>query len=115
MDPALAAKIKWPKLKRFSRGFEKLARVYNGDVSRLSDICRFSLYFDTFTDLTQALGVIVTDTDVKVERVKSRLSVKFDATPTAGYRDVMLNLKISNDYICALGCETHACEVNPTP
>lgn len=85
--------------------------MYNGDVSRLSDVCRFSLYFDTFTDLTQALGIIVTDTDIKVERVKCRLSVNFDASHTAGYRDIMLNLKISNDYICALGCETHACEV----
>ena len=110
-NPSLAAAIKWPKLKRFNRGFEKLARVYNGDVSRLSDVCRFSLYFDTFTDLTQALGIIVTDTDIKVERVKCRLSVNFDASDTAGYRDIMLNLKISNDYICALGCETHACEV----
>jgi hypothetical protein len=65
--PAGAQRVKWPTLKKHKRGIEKLARGYKGDVSRLVDITRFSLFFDTFTDLTQALGVIVTDLDIKVK------------------------------------------------
>ena len=65
--PTSAQRVKWPTLKKHKRGIEKLARGYKGDVSRLVDITRFSLFFDTFTDLTQALGVIVTDFDIKVK------------------------------------------------
>ena len=110
-DPELCKKVKWPLIKRSSRAVEKLARVYNGDVSRLGDIVRFSLFFDTFTDLTQALGCIVTDFDVKVERVKSRMSLKHDGDATAGYRDVMLNLRLCTKAAAMLGCDTHLCEL----
>jgi len=110
-DPELRKIVKWPLIKRSSRAVEKLARVYNGDVSRLGDIVRFSLFFDTFTDLTQALGCIVTDFDVKVERVKSRMSLKHDGDATAGYRDVMLNLRVCTKGTAMLGCDTHLCEL----
>jgi len=110
-DPQLRDRVHWPLLKRSTRAVEKLARVYKGNVSRLSDIVRFSLFFDTFADLTQALGVIVTDFDVKVERVKSRMSLVHDGNATAGYRDVLLNLRVCTKEAAMLGCDTHLCEV----
>jgi hypothetical protein len=110
-DPDMVRRVKWPLLKKSARVMEKLRRVYNGNAGRLADIARFSLFFDTFTDLTQALGCIVTDFDVKVERVKSRLSLKHDGDATAGYRDVMLNLRICTKKTAMLGCDTHLCEV----
>ena len=110
-EPEVWRKVKWPLLKKSGRMRQKLRRVYKGDASRLADIVRFSLFFDTFTDLTLALGVIVTDFDVKVERVKSRLSLKHDGNATAGYRDVMLNLRICTKETAMLGCDTHLCEV----
>ena len=110
-DSEMYRKVKWPVLKKSSRMLEKLMRVYQGDASRIADIVRFSIFFDTFTDLTQALGCIVTDFDVKVERVKSRLSLKHDGNATAGYRDVMLNLRVVTKEVAMLGCDTHLCEV----
>lgn len=110
-DPVMRAKVKWPPLKKFTRGIEKLARVYGGDVSRLVDITRFSLYFDSFTDLTLALGVIVGDFEIKVERVKSRMSLEFDGSASAGYRDVLLNVRLCTKETGMLGCDTHICEV----
>lgn len=110
-DPAKVDAIRWPPLKRHRRIVEKLTRVYNNDVSRLVDISRHTIFFETFTDLTMCLGEIVTDFDVKVERIKSRMSVKYDSGQTAGYRDVALNVKIDSAMAAMLGCETHLCEV----
>jgi hypothetical protein len=62
----------WPGLKRCTRGFEKLARVYGGDVSRMLDITRFSLFFDSVDDITAALNIIMADEEVKVVRVRNR-------------------------------------------
>jgi hypothetical protein len=110
-EPGAWRMTKWPVLKKTGRMMQKLRRVYKEDASRIADIVRFSLFFDTFTDLTLALGVIVTDFDVKVERVKSRLSLKHDSNATAGYRDVMLNLRVCTKETAMLGCDTHLCEV----
>ena len=110
-DPEMIRRVKWPLLKKSARVMEKLRRVYNDNAARLADIARFSLFFDDFTDLTLALGVIVTDFDVKVERVKSRLSLAHDGNATAGYRDVMLNLRVCTKQTAMLGCDTHLCEV----
>ena len=41
-------------------------RHAQNDVSRLVDISRHTIFFETFTDLTMCLGEIVTDFDVKV-------------------------------------------------
>ena len=106
-DPSMYQRAKWPPLKRSRRAIEKTERVFRGDTSRLADIVRFAIYFDTFTDLTSAMGVIVSDFDIKVELVKSRLRVDYDSRPTAGYRDVNLKLKICNKETAMLGCDTH--------
>lgn len=62
----------WPGLKRSVRGFEKLARVYGGDVSRLLDITRFSLFFDRVVDITKAVNTIIADPEVQVVRARNR-------------------------------------------
>lgn len=110
-DSVAMSRVKWPPLKKIKRGIEKLARVYGGDVSRLVDITRFSLYFDSFTDLTLALGVIVGDFEIKVERVKVRMSLEFDGQSSAGYRDILLNLRLCTKETGMLGCDTHICEI----
>jgi hypothetical protein len=44
--------IKWPPIKRHQRCIEKLTRSYNSDVSKLVDISRHNIFFDSFADLT---------------------------------------------------------------
>ena len=63
-----------PVLKRSGRVFEKLARSYKGDVSRLCDIARISVYFDKIQDITMAIGMIMTDSEVQLLRVKNSLN-----------------------------------------
>ena len=43
--------------------------------------------------------------------MKNRMDPEYDSTESAGYRDVMLNLRIITEQSCNLGCETHVCEL----
>jgi hypothetical protein len=110
-DPEAAKHVLWAGLKRHRRTMEKLLRSYNADLSRLLDISRNLIVFDNMSDLTMALGIIVTDENVRVERLKNRLSKDYDSEETGGYRDVCINLRVINKQAFALGAELHMCEV----
>ncbi len=57
------------------------------------------------------LAAIIRDPDVTVLRVKSRMDPDFDASQSAGYRNLALNLRLTTPAAAALGAETHVCEV----
>jgi len=103
--------IKWAQMKSPSRAVEKLVRAYKGDESRLLDLCRQSIIFDTIEEVTQCLQNIENDPEVVVVRVKNRYTRDYDGKETAGYRDVSLNLRIDNEVTRGLGVETHVCEL----
>jgi hypothetical protein len=86
--------IHWCALKRLPRAIEKAIRCYNGDVSKLTDFCRQAIIFDSVADITRCLNEIQKDRSVSIVRIKNRLDPKFDAAPTAGYRDVNINIRI---------------------
>lgn len=69
--PSLAV---WPCIKRSQRSFQKIARVYNRRVSRLLDMTRFSIFFDSIEDLTISLQTITADPNVQLLRVKNSLA-----------------------------------------
>ena len=69
--PSLAV---WPCIKRSTRSFQKIARVYNRRVSRLLDMTRFSIFFDSIEDLTISLQTIAADPNVQLLRVKNSLA-----------------------------------------
>jgi hypothetical protein len=81
------------------------------DVSRLVDICRHSIYFDTIEGVALCLSHIHSDNDVAIERIKNRFDPTFDAKQSAGYRNLALNLRILTKETLALGVESHICEV----
>jgi len=90
---------------------EKLLRSYQLDISRLLDISRSSIVFDTMEQLTAALGIIATDDNVRVERIKNRMCPEYSSDESAGYRDVCINLRPVNKEAVLLGAEMHMCEV----
>jgi hypothetical protein len=57
------------------------------------------------------MRVIGQDTETRVVRVKNRLDPAFDTARSAGYRDVALNLKLTNEETLSMGLEEHVCEV----
>ena len=82
-----------PGLKGRPRAMEKADADYGGDAGRLVDLARSSVVFDTVDDLKKGLTKL--EGSVDIVRKKDRF-----ATPTAeGYRDVTLNVRMSNGHI----------------
>eukprot|EP00281_Chroomonas_sp_CCMP1168_P027572 CAMPEP_0206243766 /NCGR_PEP_ID=MMETSP0047_2-20121206/17784_1 /ASSEMBLY_ACC=CAM_ASM_000192 /TAXON_ID=195065 /ORGANISM="Chroomonas mesostigmatica_cf, Strain CCMP1168" /LENGTH=266 /DNA_ID=CAMNT_0053668911 /DNA_START=42 /DNA_END=839 /DNA_ORIENTATION=+ len=98
-------------LKKPRRAMEKLLRSYDNKPSHLVDLCRHAIVFNSLSDLTMCLGQIVTDSEIQVVRIKNRLSTSYNAAITAGYRDVAINFKVVLPVTCALGAESHVCEL----
>jgi len=73
-DQQMVNRIEWPCVKRTNRAFGKLVISYNGCVSRLLDMTRFSIFFDRIEHITVALGTIMSDPDVQLLRVKHTLT-----------------------------------------
>jgi len=103
--------IAWAKIKSLSRSVEKTMRVYHGDVSRLVDICRQSIYFDRVQDVQTCLQLMATQDQVKIVRIKNRLDTAYRSTASGGYRDLCINLRIVTEETEAVGVDHHIVEV----
>jgi hypothetical protein len=77
----------------------------------LVDICRQSIVFEDAECLTSCLEAVLSDKEVLVLRVKNRLDPNYDATASAGYRDVAINLRVVSAVTEELGIDMHVCEV----
>ena len=73
-DPRTSGLVEWPCIKRSTRSFQKVTRVYNKRVSRLLDVTRFSIFFDCIDDLTVSLQTIMIDPSIQLLRVKNSLA-----------------------------------------
>jgi hypothetical protein len=83
-------------LKGRKRAEEKIRMDYNGDASRITDLTRISLEYDSLEQLYQALQAI--PETANLVRFKDRF---MQPTP-GGYRDILLNLKLSNQHIAEI-------------
>ena len=81
------------------------------DVSRLVDICRQSIVFDSVGGIVECLGLIEQDEDVKILRIKNRFGPAYNSADSAGYRDVAMNIHVITPESRALGLNTHVCEL----
>ncbi len=104
-------RVAWCKLKSRHRALEKLWRAYSGDVSRLVDLCRQSIVFDSPRDLLTCLQTLVADQEIRILRIKNSLQVGHDAAVTAGYRMVMVNMLLVTAETERLGVDWHVCEL----
>jgi hypothetical protein len=50
------------------------------------------MYFESVSGISSVLRAIGRDPDVRMARIVNRLHPSYDATATAGYRDVRINL-----------------------
>ncbi len=71
-DEAKEHSVKWGKIKTVERAIEKLLRSYKADVSRLLDVCRQSIIFDSIADLSRCVEAVSRDPDIKIVRIKNR-------------------------------------------
>ncbi|MDY7023390.1 MAG: hypothetical protein SWJ54_18900, partial [Cyanobacteriota bacterium] len=66
---------------------------YNNDASRITDLARLSIEYETLEQLYEALKV--SPESFEIVRIKDRF---IKPTP-GGYRDILLNIKLSNQHI----------------
>jgi hypothetical protein len=81
------------------------------NVSRLIDICRQSIYFDSIADICSCLLAMSQDPDIALVRIKNRFNPALQSVESAGYRNLAVNLRVDTPEARALGIETHICEV----
>ena len=77
----------------------------------LVDVCRQCIVFQDGLDLVRCLRAIGDDSEVVIVRVKNRLDPRYDTRASAGYRDVLVNLRMQTPATAALGMAGHVCEV----
>jgi len=109
--PFIKNKIKWGNVKNPERAIEKTLKSYGNDVSYLMDLCRQAVIFESVHDIVRCLKEIAKDPSVVVVRIKNRLDRNYDSSISAGYRDVVLNIRILTSETLRLGLETHVCEL----
>ncbi|MGL5081692.1 MAG: hypothetical protein ACRC8A_09410 [Microcoleaceae cyanobacterium] len=80
-------------LKGRERTQEKIMVEYDGDASRITDLTRLALEYDSLDEIYNSLETVVNRT--QAVRMKDRF---IDPTP-GGYRDILLNVKLSNGHI----------------
>jgi hypothetical protein len=83
------------------------------DVSRLLDLCRQSIYFDSVAAIADCLATVAADPEVALARVKNRFVAGTGdvAKESAGFRNLAVNLRLSTEESRAAGAATHVCEV----
>jgi hypothetical protein len=83
-------------LKGRERAEEKIRMDYNGNASQITDLTRLSIEYDSLEQLYYALKAL--PETVNLVRLKDRF---IQPTP-GGYRDILLNLKLSNQHIAEI-------------
>mmetsp|Transcript_41797 Transcript_41797/g.65283 ORF Transcript_41797/g.65283 Transcript_41797/m.65283 type:complete len:224 (+) Transcript_41797:1-672(+) len=109
-DPRLRDSIKWPELKPVDRAVEKITRVFHGDPSRLQDICRQTILFDSLVNLVRCLQTMMRDRDVDIVRIKNVCKKE----SSVSYKHVTVKLRIIHDRSRALSLTGHVGEVHLT-
>ena len=111
-DRAQLSRLALPNLKHLDeRALHKLLFLYHGDASRLCDIVRQRLVFESLADLSKCLNAIANDKVLQVVDVKNRFAPDADVRSTAGYRDVLLKVRICTKGTRMLGVSGHVCEL----
>ncbi|MFD6771292.1 hypothetical protein ACFWC6_34345, partial [Micromonospora chalcea] len=76
------------------RVLDKLTE-YENDASKLKDLAGAKVQFDTLDAVYQALGRLAVDPEVVILNIKDR----FLDPKESGYRDILLNLRMSNGHL----------------
>jgi len=110
-DVGARAQLKRGTVKKAQRVLEKLNRAYGNDVSKLLDVSRDTLVFEHTWNIAECLNTIRCDPEVEIVGVKNRMTPRYDASTTIGYRDVALILRMKTESAQRLKLDLHLCEL----
>ncbi len=80
-------------LKKWKRTIEKIDNDYKGDASKILDLSRSTIEFEELEDIYKAVAQI--SDEYEILRIKDR----FKTPQPSGYRDIMMNVKMSNGHV----------------
>lgn len=103
--------VLWGQVKKLDRAVNKIAVFCQGRVSRLCDLVRQRIVFNSLNELHACVEAIQNDPELQIVRVKNRFDTKYAAQTTAGYRDVVLTVRVCSDDTRALGLSCHGAEL----
>lgn len=84
-------------VKGLERGIEKVDAAYGGDTSRLLDVCRGRIVFDSIAEIADCMEELATDPEVTFMRIKSSLTGSgLNPTVNSGFRLIRRLAKPSN-------------------
>eukprot|EP00929_Paragymnodinium_shiwhaense_P037261 TRINITY_DN19888_c0_g1_i4.p1 TRINITY_DN19888_c0_g1~~TRINITY_DN19888_c0_g1_i4.p1 ORF type:complete len:111 (+),score=11.76 TRINITY_DN19888_c0_g1_i4:536-868(+) len=82
-----------------------MRRAYANDVTKLCDVVRGSVVYESMEELR--LGLEVLEQNVMIRRIKNRFHPQYNDAASLGYRDLCVNIEIPTDkyrtpHICEL-------------
>mmetsp|Transcript_4483 Transcript_4483/g.13423 ORF Transcript_4483/g.13423 Transcript_4483/m.13423 type:complete len:983 (+) Transcript_4483:140-3088(+) len=98
-------------LKDPRRAAEKALACYGGDVSRVVDVARLRVWMENAEEAIAYLRAVEGDGRVAVVRVKSWVDPSQTSWGTAGFRGIVLNLRLNGERVKSMGLSGHVCEV----
>ena len=99
-------------VKSIERGIEKVDVAYGGDVSRVLDVCRERIVFESIKDMGDCLEALMADPEVSVVRVKSSMTRPgLNPVVNTGLQFISVNMRIQNSSTKRLAVSAHVCEV----
>ena len=96
------------------RALQKVYRSYGEDHLKLTDLNRCGLAFENFDQMAACLRAISHDEDIVVLKMKPnkmRFDEGYDATESAGYRDIQLAVRLDTEWTREQGLDKILCEV----
>ena len=108
----LNSRLRTGAVKSVDRGIEKVDCAYGGDASRLLDVCREMIVFESIKDMADCLEELGKDPEVFVVRIKSTMT-KAGLNPVvpSGLHFISVNMRIQNYRTKKLAISAHVCEL----
>eukprot|EP00292_Cryptomonas_paramecium_P002386 CAMPEP_0113730054 /NCGR_PEP_ID=MMETSP0038_2-20120614/42943_1 /TAXON_ID=2898 /ORGANISM="Cryptomonas paramecium" /LENGTH=1270 /DNA_ID=CAMNT_0000662067 /DNA_START=60 /DNA_END=3874 /DNA_ORIENTATION=- /assembly_acc=CAM_ASM_000170 len=125
-------------LKPWARSVEKVVRSYDGDPSRILDCCRRAIVLDRVADVLHCMESLISTEEIDVVRIgasgaglksllrrcmpslslyddgRNRLDLGRSVQDSAGFRNIVVNLRITSPKARELGVDHHICELQLT-
>jgi hypothetical protein len=113
-DSAALARVLWDELKHVDRAMHNLAIFHAGDVSKLTDLVRQRIVFQSLSDIHACLKCIAQNEEIEVLSIANGYDPQSDAAKIAGFREVVVSLRIiskSTVFFCLTRfvCELQLC------
>lgn len=110
-DDEALARVCWTAIKHVDLAQQKATLYQEGNISRICDIVRERIIFDSLEDILTCVNMIANDPDLHIIKITNRFDPDADISTTAGYRDVVLKLRVVSEATNILGVSGHCCEL----